>query len=85
MAIPGSPDCTDLIFDSTIARALTLRSDMAISDALVKLGQKELLIDTQGNWGNPITGDSPAAARYIEARLTKFAKEVLFNGDVTEY
>ncbi len=53
--------------------------DMAIGNALVQLGQKELLIDTQGNWGNILTGDSSAAPRYIEARLTKFALEIAFN------
>lgn len=53
--------------------------DASIGDALVQLGQKDLLIDTQGNWGNILTGDSSAAPRYIEARLSKFALEVLFN------
>ncbi len=57
--------------------------DAAIGDALVNLGQKELLIDPQGNWGDFRTGDSAAAARYIEARLTKFALEVLFNPQTT--
>lgn len=59
--------------------------DMAISEALVKLAQKGLLIETQGNWGNPLTGDQSAAPRYIEARLTTFAKEVLFNASITEW
>lgn len=59
--------------------------DQSISAALVQLGQKHLLIDTQGNWGNIITGDSAAAARYIEARLTPFAKEVVFNHQTTEW
>ncbi len=59
--------------------------DAAIGDALVKLGQKGLLIDTQGNWGDPRTGDRAAAPRYIEARLTKFALEVAFNPDTTEW
>lgn len=59
--------------------------DRSIGDALVQLGQKELLIDTQGNWGNIHTGDSAAAPRYIEARLTKFALEVVFNPKVTEW
>lgn len=59
--------------------------DASIGSALVGVGQKELLIDTQGNWGDPVTGDSAAAARYIEARLTKFAKEVLFAPHLTEY
>ncbi|MBL7923563.1 MAG: DNA gyrase/topoisomerase IV subunit A [Bacteroidia bacterium] len=53
--------------------------DVSIGDALVQMGQKDLLIDTQGNWGNIYTGDSSAAARYIEARLSKFALEVVFN------
>jgi topoisomerase-4 subunit A len=57
--------------------------DASIGDALVQLGQKELLIDTQGNWGNPLTGDSAAAPRYIEARLSKFASEVVFNPKTT--
>ncbi|MDL2227756.1 DNA gyrase/topoisomerase IV subunit A [Odoribacter sp. OttesenSCG-928-L07] len=59
--------------------------DASIGDALVQLGQRELLIDTQGNWGNIITGDSAAAPRYIEARLTPFAKEVVFNHKTTEW
>ena len=59
--------------------------DAAIGDALVTLGQKELLIDCQGNWGDIRTGDRAAASRYIEARLTPFAKEVLFNKDTTEW
>ena len=59
--------------------------DASIGDALVQLGQKELLIDTQGNWGNILTGDSAAAPRYIEARLSKFASEVLFNPKTTEW
>jgi len=57
--------------------------DASIGDALVQLGQKDLLIDTQGNWGNILTGDSAAAPRYIEARLSKFANEVLFNHKTT--
>lgn len=57
--------------------------DASIGDALVQLGQKELLIDTQGNWGNILTGDNAAAPRYIEARLSKFALEVLFNEKTT--
>jgi topoisomerase IV subunit A len=57
--------------------------DASIGDALVQLGQKDLLIDAQGNWGNILTGDSAAAARYIEARLTKFALEVVFNPKTT--
>ena len=57
--------------------------DASIGDALVHLGQKELLIDAQGNWGNILTGDSAAAPRYIEARLSKFANEVLFNPKTT--
>ncbi|MDX1478062.1 MAG: DNA gyrase/topoisomerase IV subunit A [Saprospiraceae bacterium] len=59
--------------------------DAAIGDALVNLGQKELLIDTQGNWGDVRTGDRAAAPRYIEARLTKFALEVAFNAQTTEW
>lgn len=59
--------------------------DASITDAMVQLGQKELLIDTQGNWGNIFTGDRAAAARYIEARLTPFAKEVVFNPKTTEW
>ncbi len=59
--------------------------DAAIGDALVKLGQKDLMIDCQGNWGDTRTGDSAAAARYIEARLTKFALEVGFNAQTTEW
>ncbi|MBN2778327.1 MAG: DNA gyrase/topoisomerase IV subunit A [Bacteroidales bacterium] len=57
--------------------------DQSIGDALVQLGQKDLLIDCQGNWGNILTGDSAAASRYIEARLTKFALEVVFNPKTT--
>lgn len=59
--------------------------DAAIGEALVNLGQKDLLIETQGNWGDFRTGDSAAAPRYIEARLTKFAKEVAFNPDTTKW
>ncbi|MGQ9619827.1 MAG: DNA gyrase/topoisomerase IV subunit A [Bacteroidales bacterium] len=59
--------------------------DVSIGDALVQLGQKDLLIDTQGNWGNILTGDGAAAPRYIEARLSKFAQEVLFNPKITEW
>ena len=59
--------------------------DAAIGDALVNIGQKELMIDTQGNWGDIRTGDSAAAPRYIEARLSKFALEVAFNADTTEW
>lgn len=59
--------------------------DSSISGALVQLGQKGFLIDCQGNWGNIITGDPNAAARYIEARLTKFAHEILFNPKTTEW
>ncbi len=57
--------------------------DASITDALVNIGQKDLLIDMQGNWGNTLTGDRAAAARYIEARLTKFALEVVFNPKTT--
>jgi len=59
--------------------------DASIGEALVQLGQKELLLDTQGNWGNILTGDSAAAPRYIEARLSKFALEVLFNAKTTSW
>ena len=59
--------------------------DAAIGDALVKLGQKNLLLDTQGNWGDIRTGDSAAAPRYIETRLTKFALEVAFNAQTTDW
>jgi len=59
--------------------------DASISDAMVQLGQKELLIDMQGNWGNILTGDRAAASRYIEARLSKFALEVIFNPKTTEW
>ncbi len=59
--------------------------DASITDAMVQLGQKELLIDMQGNWGNVLTGDRAAAARYIEARLSKFALEVVFNPKTTEW
>ena len=59
--------------------------DASIGDAMVQIGQKELLIDTQGNWGNVLTGDSAAASRYIEARLTPFALEVIFSPKVTEW
>ena len=57
--------------------------DASIGDAMVQIGQKDLLIDCQGNWGDPITGDSAAAARYIEGRLSKFALDVVFNPDTT--
>ena len=59
--------------------------DASIKDALVQLGQKELLIDCQGNWGNVLTGDEAAAGRYIEARLSKFALDVVFNKKTTEW
>lgn len=59
--------------------------DASIGDALVQLGQKDLLIDCQGNWGNILTGDGAAAPRYIEARLSKFALEVAFNNKTTEW
>lgn len=59
--------------------------DASITDAMVQIGQKELLIDTQGNWGNIYTGDSAAAARYIEARLTPFALDVVFNPKTTHW
>ena len=59
--------------------------DASISDAIVQLGQKDLLIDMQGNWGNIYTGDKAAASRYIEARLSKFALEVVFNSKTTKW
>jgi len=59
--------------------------DASIGDALVQMGQKELLIDMQGNWGNVLTGDGAAAPRYIEARLSKFALDVVFNPKTTEW
>lgn len=59
--------------------------DASIKDALVQLGQKDLLVETQGNWGNILTGSAAAAARYIEARLSLFASEVLYNPKVTEW
>ena len=59
--------------------------DASIGDAMVAIGQKDLLIDTQGNWGNVLTGDRAAAPRYIEARLTPFALEVAFNPKTTNW
>lgn len=59
--------------------------DASIGDAIVQIGQKDLLIDTQGNWGNILTGDNAAAARYIEARLSKFALDVVFSPKVTQW
>jgi len=59
--------------------------DASIADAMVQIGQKDLLIDTQGNWGNVLTGDRAAASRYIEARLSKFALDVVFNPKITEW
>ncbi|TXK71218.1 DNA gyrase/topoisomerase IV subunit A [Mesonia sp. HuA40] len=59
--------------------------DASIADALVQIGQKDLLIDTQGNWGNILTGDRAAAPRYIEARLSKFALEVIYNPKITNW
>lgn len=59
--------------------------DASIGDAMVQIGQKDMLIDCQGNWGDPVTGDSAAAPRYIEARLSKFANEVVFNPDTTDW
>ncbi len=59
--------------------------DASIGDAMVQIGQKDLLIDAQGNWGNVLTGDRAAAPRYIEARLSKFALEVLYNPKITEW
>lgn len=59
--------------------------DASIADAMVQIGQKDLLIDTQGNWGNIYTGDNAAASRYIEARLSKFALDVVFNPKITDW
>ncbi len=59
--------------------------NVAIEDALIQLGQKGLLIDTQGNWGDPLTGDPPAAARYIECKLSAFALEVVFSPKITQW
>ncbi|WP_375604991.1 DNA gyrase/topoisomerase IV subunit A [Flavobacterium davisii] len=59
--------------------------DASIGDAMVQIGQKDLLIDTQGNWGNILTGDGAAASRYIEARLSKFALEVLYSPKITDW
>ena len=59
--------------------------DASIGDAMVQIGQKDLLIDCQGNWGNTLTGDGAAAPRYIEARLTKFGNHVVFNPKTTEW
>ena len=59
--------------------------DASIADAMVQIGQKELLIETQGNWGNILTGDKAAASRYIEARLSKFALEIVFSPKITKW
>ncbi len=59
--------------------------DASIADAMVQIGQKDLLIDTQGNWGNILTGDRAAASRYIEARLSKFALDVVYNPKITDW
>ena len=59
--------------------------DASIGAAMVQIGQKDLLIDCQGNWGDPVTGDAAAAPRYIEGRLSKFANEIIFNADTTEW
>jgi topoisomerase IV subunit A len=59
--------------------------DQSIADAMVQIGQKDLLIDCQGNWGNILTGDGAAASRYIEARLSKFALEVLYSPKITDW
>ena len=59
--------------------------DASISDAIVQIGQKDLLIETQGNWGNVLTGDSAAASRYIEARLSRFALEVVYSPKITKW
>ncbi len=59
--------------------------DASIADAMVQIGQKDILIDTQGNWGNVLTGDKAAASRYIEARLSKFAMDVVYNPKITQW
>ena len=59
--------------------------DASIADAMVQIGQKDLLIDTQGNWGNTLTGDRAAASRYIEARISKFGLDVIFNPKITNW
>ena len=59
--------------------------DASIADAMVQIGQKDLLIDTQGNWGNTLTGDRAAASRYIEARISKFGLDVIFNPKITKW
>ncbi len=59
--------------------------DASIADAMVQIGQKDLLIDTQGNWGNILTGDSAAASRYIEARISKFGLDVVYNPKITKW
>jgi topoisomerase-4 subunit A len=59
--------------------------DASIADAMVQIGQKDLLIDTQGNWGNTLTGDRAAASRYIEARISKFGLDVIFNPKITQW
>ena len=59
--------------------------DASIGDAMVQIGNKNLLLDMQGNWGNIATGDRAAAPRYIEVRLTKFALDVVFNNKITEW
>lgn len=67
------------------ATAFHPHGNVAIEDALIQLGQKGLLVDTQGNWGDPLTGDPPAAARYIECKLSAFALEVGFSPKITEW
>jgi topoisomerase-4 subunit A len=71
--------------DGRYNKVANVIGNASIGDAMVQLGQKDLLIDMQGNWGNPITGDAAAAPRYIEGRLTKFAQEVIFNPETTEW
>ena len=68
-----------------VANIVGPHGDASIGDALVQMGQKELLVDTQGNWGNILTGDRAAAPRYIEARLSKFALDVVFNPKTTDW
>jgi hypothetical protein len=84
-----SPDCRAAIAAPGDVVGLQSRSrhphgDASIGDALVQLGEKDLLVDRQGNWGNILTGDGAAAPRYIEARLSKFALEVVFNPTTTD-
>src|SRR6266851_373756 len=74
-----------LLNETGISNQYNPHGDVSIGEALVNMGQKDLLIDTQGNWGDVRTGDDAAASRYIEARLSKFALEVAFNPKTTEW